>query len=431
MQAKIVIGTQWGDEGKGKFVDIFSEKSDVVVRYNGSGGAAHTVVNKFGTMKLHLLPCGLFYPHTKVLITNGVAVEPELLLKEIDEVKKLGIKTEGRLYISPRCHLVFPYHKILDKLTNALYAGDQKTSPTTGRGNGPVNADRISYQGIRFYDLLNKDYFARRLKVAVFVKNKFIAALGGETVNYEEVFTSYLNYLEKLRPYISETLPILEKSIKLNKSILFEGVNGFLLDNDWGAYPFVTTASVLPTDIARGSGINPYLLKHEIVGIAKAYMTRVDNGECPLPTEWEENQNTKDFRDRANEYGSGTGRPRRISWFDSEVIKTTNRFCGLNYLCVTRLDTLRGLKKIKIAVGYEYRSKKVNYLDGDAEFYRKVKPVYKEFNGWDEDITKIKSYNKLPKNIRLYIDAIEKYTQVRVKYVSTGPKRDQVVSKYN
>jgi adenylosuccinate synthase len=427
MKSTIIIGTQWGDEGKGKFVDIFSKNAKAVVRYNGSGGAAHTVVNKYGTTKLHLLPCGVFNPKTKIFITNGVAIEPELLIKEIEDVKKMGIKLDSRLYISPRCHLVFPYHKILDKLTNALYAMDQKTSPTTGRGNGPVNADRISYQGIRLYDLFNRENFTKRLKVAVLVKNKFINSLGGNEVSYQEIYDTYLKYFNILRPYITETLPLLEKSIAKKEYVLFEGVNGFLLDNDWGAYPFVTTASVLPSDIARGAGVSPQRFDHEVVGIAKAYMTRVDNGECPLPTEWEENADTKKFRDMANEYGSGTGRPRRICWFDTEVLKTTHRFCNLDYLCLTRLDTLRGIKKIKIGIGYVYKGKKVNYLDGDAEFYRLVQPVYKEFKGWDEDISKIKKYKDLPQNVRIYVEAIEKLVGVQIKYISTGPKREEVV----
>lgn len=361
------------------------------------------------------------------MITNGVAVEPQLLLSEINSVEQLGIKLKGRLFISPRCHVVFPYHKILDKLTNTLYAADKKTSPTTGRGNGPVNADRISYQGIRIYDILNANYFAKRLKIATEIKNKFILSLGGEPCRYEELYNSYVEDINKLKPYLKETLPILENNIINKKTIIFEGVNGLFLDNDWGAYPYVTTASVLPTDIARGSGINPYHINHEIIGIAKAYMTRVDNGECPLPTEWEENKETKKFRDQANEYGSGTGRPRRISWFDTEVIKFTHRLCKLDYLCLTRLDTLSGIKKLKIGIGYLLNGKKVNYLDGDAEFYREVKPVYLEMKGWDENIKSIKRYKDLPNIIKIYIKVIEKYTQLSVKYISTGADRDAVI----
>ncbi len=427
MSATIIIGTQWGDEGKGKFVDYFSKTSDAVIRYNGSGGAAHSVINKFGSFKLHLLPCGVFYPHTQILITNGVVIEPELLLKEIDDVEKQGIRLNNRLFISPRCHLVFPYHKILDRMTNAAFSADKKTSPTTGRGNGPVNADKISYQGIRIYDLMDVNRFKDRLKTAMTIKNKFIMSLGGEPLEYKEVLETYLNYGKKLKPYIRETLPLLEKSSK--KHLLFEGVNGVFLDNDWGAYPYVTTASTMPTEILRGSGFNPYLVAHKIIGIAKAYMTRVDNGECPLPTEWEENSATKSFRDAANEYGAGTGRPRRISWFDAEVVKTSHRLCHFDFLCITRLDTLAGLKKIKIGKGYTYNGKKVSYLDGDAEFYRKVKPVYEETDGWKEDISAIKKYEDLPKNIKIYLSRIEKLVNIPIKFVSTGPGRDQVVKK--
>ncbi len=424
----VVIGSQWGDEGKGKIVDLLAKKADLVVRYNGSGGAAHTVVNKFGQFKLHLLPSGIFSPKTKVLITNGVVVEPELLLKEIGEAEKAGIKVKGRLFVSPRCHLVFPYHKILDGLTNALFSADRKTSPTTGRGNGPVNADKISYQGIRIYDLLDKNRFADRLKTAVGIKNKFIKALGGKGVSFGEIQRNYLRYMRKMKPYIKETLPILEEAVKNKKNILFEGVNGVWLDNDWGVYPYVTTASILPTEIGRGSGINPFLYKNfKIIGIAKAYMTRVDNGECPLSSEWPEGVKTKQFRDKNNEYGSGTGRPRRICWFDSEVVKFSHRLCHFDYLCLTRLDTLSGLAKLKICTGYSYQGRKVSYLDGDAEFYRKVKPVYKELDGWQEDISGCRKYRDLPQNVKKYIELIEKLTGLAIKLIGVGPERQQII----
>lgn len=430
MSVKIIIGTQWGDEGKGKFIDYFAKDADLVTRYNGSGGAAHTVVNKFGKFKLHLLPSGIFYPQTKVLISNGVVLEPELLLKEISDVENAGISVMGRLFISPRCHLVFPYHKVLDRLTNALFAADNKTSPTTGRGNGPVNADKISYQGIRIYDLINKNRFAKRLKIAVELKNKFIKSLGGEEVSYQKILSDYLGYAKRLKPYIKETLSLLETAVKNHKHVLFEGVNGVFLDNDWGAYPYVTTASILPTDIGRGSGINPYLYKPEVIGIAKAYMTRVDNGECPLPSEWTENNATKEFRDRANEYASGTGRPRRIAWFDAQVIKFAHRLCHFDYLCLTRLDTLTGLPKLKICFGYKYHNKIVSYLDGDAELYRKVKPVYEELEGWRENLSGYKKYQDLPINVRKYVERIEKIVNVPIKYISVGSEREKTIKRF-
>ncbi len=426
---QLIVGTQWGDEGKGKFIDNFAEKSDFVVRYNGSGGAAHTVVNKYGLFRLHLLPCGVFDPKITVLITNGVMVEPELLLKEIAEVEKAGVKLKGRLFISPRCNLVFPYHKTIDGATNAMFAGKSKKSPTTGRGNGPVHADKVMYQGIRIYDVMDKERFKKRLAVAIEIKNKFSESLGGLTVDYQKTLDLYLSYIRKLKSYIYETLPILENAVKNNKRILVEGVNGFFLDNDWGAYPYVTAASVMPSDFIRGSGINPYLTKHETVGIVKAYMTRVDNGECPLPTEWPEGKGTKDFRDRNNEYGAGTGRPRRISWFDAEVVKTSHRLCHFDYLCLTRLDSLAGLKKIKIGIGYTYRGKKVDYLDGDAEFYRKVRPIYEEINGWNEDLNKIRKYSDLPKNVRRYVERIEKLVGVPIKYLGVGAEREAIIKR--
>ncbi len=427
---QLIVGTQWGDEGKGKFIDNFAKDSDVVVRYNGSGGAAHTVVNKYGLFRLHLLPCGVFDPKIIALITNGVMIEPELLLKEIADVEKAGVNLKGRLFISPRCNLVFPYHKVLDGATNAMFAGKSKKSPTTGRGNGPVHADKVAYQGIRIYDLLDRKRFKKRLEVAVHIKNKFIQSLGGQPVDYKKILHDYSVFAQKLKPYIRETLPILEKAIKNNKRILVEGVNGLFLDNDWGAYPYVTAASVLPSDFIRGAGINPYINKHEVVGIVKAYMTRVDNGECPLPTEWPDTKGTKEFRDRNNEYGAGTGRPRRIAWLDTEVIRTSHRLCHLSYLCLTRLDSLAGLKKIKIGTGYTYRGKRVDYLDGDAEFYRKFKPVYEELDGWEENLKGVKKYDDLPKNVRKYVEKIEKLVGVPIKYLSTGAERDAVIKRF-
>ncbi len=424
----LVIGTQWGDEGKGKFIDIFAEKSDIVARYNGSGGAAHTVVNKYGKFWLHLLPCGVFYPNTKILITNGVMIEPELLLKEINDVEKAGISLKNRLFISPRCHLVFPYHKMLDRATNALFAKDAKTSPTTGRGNGPVHADKISYQGIRIYDLLDKKRFVERLKIAVVLKNKFIQALGGESINYKEVLAQYNEYAKKLKPYIRETLFILEDAVKKNKNILFEGVNGLFLDNDWGAYPHVTAVSILPSDVLRGSGINPYLSKHKIVGVAKAYMTRVDNGECPLPTEWTDLKEAKEFRDKAHEYAA-SGRPRRLAWFDAEVVKASHKLCNFDFLCLTRLDTLTGLKRVKICKGYKYKNKKISYFDGDAELYRKVKPLYEELDGWTGNLNACKLYDDLPGNTKKFIERIEQLTKIPVKYISVGAEREAVIKK--
>ena len=426
MSASVIVGAQWGDEGKGKLIDYLAQKADMVVRYNGSGGAAHTVVNEKGTFKLHLLPCGVFNKKARILITNGVVIEPELLLSEIELVEKAGFLLKNRLIISPRCHLVFPYHKILDKAVGDLFAKTGK-SPTTGRGNGPVNADRITYTGIRLYDLYDKKYFAQRLKTATTLKNKFITALGGVPVEYQAMYTAALDFFKKVKPYIRETLPVVNSYLQREKNVIFEGVNGVMLDNDWGAYPYVTTASTLPSYIAQGAGVDLKNTKYKVIGCAKAYMTRVDNGECPLPSEWEENQATKDFRDRANEYGSGTGRPRRIAWFDVEVLKFVNKLCAFDELLLTRLDTLAGIPKIKICTGYTYQGKKVTYLDGDAQFYRKVKPVYLEMPGWNEDISSCKKFSQLPTNVKRYVKKIEQLVGVRIKFIANGPKRENLI----
>ncbi|MBI3980885.1 adenylosuccinate synthase [Candidatus Microgenomates bacterium] len=426
MSATIIVGSQWGDEGKGKLIDYLAQKADFVVRYNGSGGAAHTVVNEHGTFKLHLLPCGAFSKKTKLLITNGVVIEPELLLSEIEMVEKAGFNLKNRLTISPRCHLVFPYHKILDKAVGDLFAKTGK-SPTTGRGNGPVNADKITYTGIRLYDLYDANYFSERLETSVTVKNKFIEALGAIPVDYSSIKTATLDFFAKIKPYLAETLPLVNQALAKGQKVIFEGVNGVMLDNDWGAYPYVTTASTLPSYIAQGAGVALKKIKYQVIGSAKSYMTRVDNGECPLPSEWEENQTTKDFRDRANEYAAGTGRPRRIAWFDTEVLKFTNRLCSFDQLFLTRLDTLSGFKKLKICVGYTYQGKKVTYLDGDAQFYRKVKPVYLTLDGWSEDISICTKFSDLPINVKRYVKKIEQLVGIKVKYIANGPKRENLI----
>lgn len=418
-----VVGIQWGDEGKGKVVDYFSEKADFVVRFHGGAGAGHTVVNKYGTVKLHQIPCGIFHLKTTCVIANGVMVDPAGLLEEIAGLEKLGIKVKGRLLISPRAHVVHHYHKILDAIYDDA-KGDFKTA-STKRGNGPAHADKVSYYGIKLYDLLDKKTFHRKLSEVLKVKNRIIKEFGGEELDHEKMVAEYLEYGKKLRPYLSNTFEVLNKAITQKKNVVFEGAHGIFLDVDWGTYPYVTASSIVPWNVGAGAGVDPRKLE-EIIGVAKVYVTRVDTGACPMPTEMHGKE--ADFlREKAHEYGATTGRPRRIGWLDLVQLRFASRLCGLTSLAIIKTDILNGYKFVKACTGYRYKGKIVNYLDVDTEDLREVKPVYKEFPGWDGDLEKMKSYKDLPKNLRGYLEFMEKFTGVPVKLISIGPRREQTI----
>ncbi len=418
-----VVGIQWGDEGKGKIVDYLSQKADYVVRYHGGAGAGHTVVNKYGTVKLHQIPCGIFHPKTICVIANGVVVDPPGLLEEIAGLEKLGVKVKGRLLVSPRAHVVHHYHKVLDGIFDEA-KGDFKTA-STKRGNGPVHADKVSYYGIKLYDLLDKKTFHRKLSEVLKVKNRIIKEFGGEEFNHEKMATEYLNYGKKLRPYLADTFEVLNKAITQKKNVVFEGAHGIFLDVDWGTYPYVTASSIVPWNVGAGAGVDPRKLE-EIIGVAKVYVTRVDMGACPMPTEMHGKE--ADFlREKAHEYGATTGRPRRIGWLDLVQLRFAARLCGLTSLAIIKTDILSGYKTVKACVGYRFKNKTVDYLDIDTEDLRKVKPVYKKFLGWDGDLSKIKSYEKLPKNLRRYLEFMEKFTGVPVKFISTGPRAEETI----
>lgn len=423
MAVIVIIGSQWGDEGKGKIIDFLSQKADFVIRFHGGPNAGHTVVNKFGTFRVHLIPSGVFNPKTKLVIGNGVVVDPQTLIEEIESLGEVGIKLLGKLFISPRCHLIMPYHKALDKLFDEV-KGKRKTA-TTGRGIGPVHADKVSYYGIRIADLYNPPIFSEKLKVAVAVKNKILKAFGAKMFSYQQIKTELSAFAKKIKPYVKEIYYLLNKAEALGQTLLFEGAHGVFLDNDWGTYPFVTASSTLASQILVGAGISPSKIT-KVIGVAKAYITRVDTGECPVPTEVK--GKLGDFlREKGAEYGATTGRPRRIAWFDVNLVKFAKSLNNFNELVLTKLDVLTGLPKIKICLAYQKDGKKVNYLDGDAEFLRKVKPVYEELPGWQEEIGRIKEYRDLPKNCRLYAERIEKLVGVPIKYISVGPQREATI----
>lgn len=421
MAATLIVGSQWGDEGKGKIIDYLAEKSDYVIRYHGGNNAGHTVINKFGKFALHLVPSGIFHLKSKSIISNGVVLDLEVLTQEIEMLKKAGINLTNRLLISPRCHIILPYHKLLEKVYEQA-KGNGKTG-STGRGIGPVHADKVSYNGIRIFDLLDKKQLSSKLSAQLTVKNKILTALGEKPLKQKDIENNLFKYLKKLIPFIKEPYPMIQDALKKNKKIILEGAQGIFLDNDWGTYPFVTASTSLSGGVTAGAGIPPKKINN-IIGVVKAYTTRV--GEGPFPTELSDATGNK-LRTVGGEFGATTGRPRRCGWFDAELIKFAGKINGLTQLAITKLDILDSFKEIKICTHYVLNEKKVSYFDGDANFLAKIKPVYKTFKGWNKPTKGITKYQDLPKEAKQYLKAIENLTGVKIKYVSTGPKRNEII----
>ena len=419
MPVTAVIGSQWGDEGKGKVVDYLSERADYVARFNGGNNAGHTVINEFGTFKIHLVPSGIFARNTVGLIGGGVVIDPSVLIDEIDLLNNAGVKIEGRLWISPRSHLIMPYHKILDGLyEEAKGAG---ATGTTRRGIGPVFADKVSYNGIRWSDFGSKA-FESRLQVQLELKNKIIAALGGETLRYEEVRDTCREYYLRLKPYIRELFSIVQDGLKADKYFLLEQAMGTFLDTDWGTYPFVTASTTIPSAASAGLGIPPRYLT-SVIGVTKAYTTRVGAG--PLPTEIHDVESAvyKKFA----EVAATTGRTRRVGWLDLEIVKTAVELSGVTELCLTKLDVLSGLDEIQVCTRYELSCDPVRYADVDSYGLEKVETVYKIVKGWSEDISQARSFDELPENAQNYVKIIEDAAGVPVKWIGVGPERDATI----
>ncbi len=421
MAINIIIGTQWGDEGKGKLIDYLSLQSDLIIRFHGGNNAGHTVVNQYGEFAMHLIPSGIFNKKAKTIISNGVILDLEVLISEIDTLEKSGINLDNRLLISPRCHIIMPYHKSLDKIYEDI-KGKNKTG-TTGKGIGPAYADKVSYNGIRLYDLSNKKVFSEKLKTQLLIKNKILKSLGGKTIVQKDVENSYFKFFTKIKPFIHESLPLIEKTIKKNKGILLEGAHGVFLDNDWGTYPFVTASNILPGAINAGTGI-PVQKIDNVIGISKAYITRVGSG--PFPTELFD-KNKDILVERGHEYGTTTGRERRCGWFDSVLLKFAIKINGINKIAITKLDILDSFKTIQICTHYKMNNKKVNYEDIDTESLFKVKPMYKTLKGWEQNTNGVKNYKDLPKEAKEYIKEIEKQIGMKISYISTGQERENII----
>jgi adenylosuccinate synthase len=419
MSVTAVIGSQWGDEGKGKVVDYLSEQADYVARFNGGNNAGHTVINKYGTFKIHLVPSGIFAQNTVGLIGGGVVIDPAVLIEEIDLLNNAGVGVEGRLWVSPRSHLIMPYHKILDGLYEEVKGAG--ATGTTRRGIGPVFADKVSYNGIRWSDFSSKA-FESRLQIQLELKNKIIVALGGEVLKYEEVRDTYRAYYERLKPYIRELFSLVQDGLKANKNFLLEQAMGTFLDTDWGTYPFVTASTTIPSAASAGLGIPPRHITN-VVGVTKAYTTRVGAG--PLPTEIHDVQSEayKKFAETA----ATTGRTRRVGWLDLELVRTAVQLSGVTELCLTKLDVLRGLDEIKVCTRYELSCDPVRYADVDAYGLNNIEPVYKTVEGWKEDIAKTTSFDELPTQAKLYVKMIEDAAEVPVKWIGVGPEREATI----
>ncbi|MFH1186665.1 MAG: adenylosuccinate synthase [Candidatus Levyibacteriota bacterium] len=421
MAATLVIGSQWGDEGKGKMIDFLSQNADYVIRFNGGNNAGHTIINNYGKFAMHLIPSGIFNQKCTTVIANGTVLNLEVLVGEIESLEKAGVIIDNRILISPRCHIIMPYHMLLDKLYENIKSKGK--TGTTGRGIGPVYADKVSYNGIRIYDLQNKKLFSEKLETQLLIKNKILVAFGEKPLDQKEIEKTFRALYKKIEKFIKEPFPILQNAIKENKKIIFEGAQGVFLDNDWGTYPFVSASTVLSSGITAGAGI-PVKKVNKIIGIVKAYTTRV--GQGPFVTELFDKFGKKLQHDGV-EFGATTGRKRRCGWFDAEMIRFASKINGFSEIVLTKIDVLDDFDEIKICTHYELNGKKVSYWDGDTIFLSKVKPIYKSLKGWKKKTTGIRNFSNLPRETKAYLKELEKQIGVKVSFISNGQKTDEVI----
>jgi adenylosuccinate synthase len=416
-----VVGAQWGDEGKGKIVDMLAQQAKLVVRYSGGDNAGHTVINDQGEFKLHLIPSGIFYPHTTCLITNGVVINPAVLLGEMDNLQQRGVDI-SRLFISDRAHLIMPYHILLDRLEEEALGG--QAVGTTRKGVGPAFTDKAARLGIRAGDLLNKESFLNRLRLVLDRKNRVIAsAYGAAALPLDEIYSTYCAYAQRLAPHIRETTSVIDKSLKNHELVLLEGAQGVLLDPDFGTYPYATSSSPLAGGACTGAGISPIHIRH-ILAVFKAYCTRVGGG--PMPTELND-ETGESIRRIAHEFGTTTGRPRRCGWFDGVAAGFSSRINGFNGIALTRLDVLDNFPKLKICTAYKLRGKTINEFPSQINDLNDCQPVYEEIKGWMKPTSGIREYRQLPAAARSYIRRLEELCDCPVKVVSVGPRREQTI----
>ena len=417
----VLVGAQWGDEGKGKVIDILTEDADCIVRYQGGNNAGHTVVIDEDKYVLHLIPSGILREGKVCVIGHGVVVDPEALIEEIELLKEKGINCEGRLKVSDKAHVILPYHKKIDELRESLRKKGK--IGTTKKGIGPCYADKVSRIGIRMADLLDKEYFKSRLKDNVEEKNPILRDNGLEEMSAEEIFNKYVKYADYLKDYICDTVSLLNEALKKGGSILFEGAQGTFLDVDYGTFPYVTSSNSTAGGACTGGGIGPSRIDR-VVGVVKAYTTRV--GEGPFPTEFGPDLMEK-IRQKGGEFGATTGRARRCGWFDAVLVKNSVLINGIDQVVITKLDVLDELKTIKICTAYKYKGQNYTSILGDPMFLDECEPVYEEHPGWQQDTSKITSYGELPENARKYLDRIKELIGTDIMLVSVGKSRKQTL----
>jgi adenylosuccinate synthase len=424
MAVRIVLGAQWGDEGKAKIVDYLTTDSDVVVRYQGGANAGHTIKAGDFTFVFHLIPAGIVHPDKTCVIGNGVVLDPTALFQEVDDLESRGISVAGRLFVSDRAHLVMPYHKLLEEASEKKIGDD--AIGTTLRGIGPTYQDKINRSsGIRVGDLLDAELLPEKIRANVRAKNEILDRVYGVD-GLEEVplIEAYMALGERLIPYITDTSVYLDEAMKAGKSILFEGSQGTLLDIDHGSYPYVTSSNTTAGGACTGAGIGPTCVD-EVVGVVKAYTTRVGNG--PFPTELMDEMGQR-IREKGHEYGATTGRPRRCGWLDVVILRMAKRINGLSSMAVTRVDILDELEEIKICTHYERNGQRVDHFPGDLNVLAQCQPVYESMPGWECPTSHIRAFEDLPGNTRRYLERISELAQIPISIVSVGPDRDETIA---
>lgn len=417
----VVIGTQWGDEGKGKIVDLLAEKNDYVVRFHGGNNAGHTIVVNGKKYPLHLIPSGVLNPQAKCVIANGVVIDLEVLVSEINSFLADGVKLAKRLFVSERCHLILPYHKALD-MAYENARGKNKLG-TTARGIGLAYADKVSYNGIRLYELKDWDLFTEKFKFQAKIKNEILKTFKVGPLNISKELKKIFELRKIVLPFITDTYQLLQKAGSENKNILLEGAQAVMLDVDFSPYPFSTGSNTIPGAVNTGSGI-PIQKVGTVYGIVKAYTSRVGGG--PFVTELTDELGDL-IREKGAEFGTTTGRPRRVGWLDLEAVKFACEISGVTEIGITKIDILSGLKKIKVCIDYKLNGKPISYSSCGYQELDKLTPIYKEFPGWEEDITKVRRFKDLPKNCQTYIQFIEDFLGVKISIVSVGPAREEYI----
>ena len=419
MSSVVVVGTQWGDEGKGKITDFLSENAEVIARYQGGDNAGHTIVIEGTKYKLHLIPSGIFYPEKVSVIGNGVVVNPKSLVKELAYLHDAGITTDN-LRISDRAHVILPYHIKLDQLQEDS-KGDNKIG-TTIKGIGPAYMDKAARVGIRIADLLDKEIFAERLKINLEQKNReFTKMYEVDPVDFQDIFEEYYDYGQQIKKYVTDTSVILNDALDAGKRVLFEGAQGVMLDIDQGTYPYVTSSNPVAGGVTIGSGVGPSKIS-KVVGVCKAYTSRVGDG--PFPTELNDEIGHQ-IREVGHEYGTTTGRPRRVGWFDSVVMRHSRRVSGLTNLSLNSIDVLTGLDEVKICVAYDLDCERIDYYPASLETLQRCTPIYETLPGWSEDITGVRHLDDLPETAKNYVRRVSELVGVKISTFSVGPGRDQ------